>query len=145
MPFLLDSPRLVNCFELAVAENPELRKRQQVAIKVEPLLTETKLTVGREARVRFRVTDTTTGRPLPDLKDVGVLAFLAPGIWQHREVARPVGEGVYESAFTPPQEGVYYVFFQCPSLGVAYRQVPHLTVTAAKDTTTGKGGPGSQQ
>lgn len=144
VPFLLDSPRIVNCFELAVAENPELKKARRPAIKVESLLTEKTLTVGRELRLRFKVTNSETAQPLPDLKDMGVLAFLSPGIWQHRDVARPVGEGVYEFVFTPPQEGVYYVFFQCPSLGVQYRQVPHLILSASKDATTGKSDGGAQ-
>lgn len=141
VPFLLDSPRVINCFELAVAENPDLKKSRQPAVKFASLLSENTLTVGREVRLRFRVTNAETAQPIADLKDVGVLAFLAPGIWQHRDAARHTGEGVYEFVFTPPQEGVYYVFFQSPSLGVQYRQSPPLILSASKDaTTTGKSG-----
>ena len=44
--------------------------------------------------------------------------------------------GVYDVAVTVPQEGVYYVFFQCPSLGVSYRQLPNL-ILSAKRTAPG--------
>ena len=59
-----------------------------------------------------------------------MLVFLAPGIWQQREAAKPVGDGVYEMSFVPPQPGVYYVFFQSPSLGIRFNQLPPLTLQA---------------
>ena len=75
---------------------------------------------------------------------MGVLAFLSPGIWQQREWARHVGEGVYEVSFTPPRAGVYYVFFQCPSLGIQFRQLPHLILTAGTKAEAAKQGEGAQ-
>jgi YVTN family beta-propeller protein len=130
--FLLDSPRFFNCFVMAVAENPEI-KRNQVAIRVEPMLKGQVLPLGKEVRLRFKVADSVTGRPMSDLKDMGVLMFLTPGIWQKRDWARHVGEGVYEVSVTPPHEGVYYVFFQCPSLRVRYNQLPHLILSVRRD------------
>ena len=62
----------------------------------------------------------------------GVLVFLAPGIWQKREIAQAVGNGIYEMAFVPPQAGVYYVYFQVPSRHVAYNQQFPLTLQAVK-------------
>ncbi|HEV2708321.1 MAG TPA: YncE family protein [Pyrinomonadaceae bacterium] len=124
--FLLDQPRVYNCFELAVEQNPAVRRRRQLAINIEPLSKELTLPVRQSVQFRFKVTDTETGRPRADLKDMGVLVFLAPGIWQERQWARPVGEGVYEVNFTPPRKGAYYVFFECPSLGIAYNKLPHL-------------------
>ena len=131
VPFLLDSPRLVNCFTVAVAENPELPKKKEVPIRVEPLLKDTALRVGESYRLRFRVTDAAGGGPAA-VKDMGVLVFLAPGIWQQREWARPAGDGVYEVSFVPPHEGVYYVYFQSPSLGVRFNQLPFITLQASK-------------
>ncbi|HLL73751.1 MAG TPA: cytochrome D1 domain-containing protein [Pyrinomonadaceae bacterium] len=128
--FLLDSPRVTHCFDLSVAADPALAKKRQLPIKVESLLDGARITAGKPVQLRFKVTDAETGRPKADLKDMGTLAFLSPGIWQQRDWARHVGEGVYEVSFTPPQSGVYYVFFQCPSLGVALRQLPHLILTA---------------
>jgi YVTN family beta-propeller protein len=130
--FLLDSPRLVNCFDLTVAENPGLPKPATVAIRIEPVLTEETARVGESYNLRFKVTDSTSHQPKPNLEDVGVLVFLAPGIWQERQWARHVGKGLYEMSFVPPQAGVYYVYFQCPSLGVQFNQITALTLQAIK-------------
>jgi hypothetical protein len=91
---------------------------------------------GEDNRLRFKVTDAVTGQPRADLKDMGVLVFLAPGVWQQRFWASPVGGGVYEVSFVPPQAGVYYLYFQCPSLGVGFNQLPHLMLQAAKRATS---------
>ncbi|MGH8508259.1 MAG: cytochrome D1 domain-containing protein [Gammaproteobacteria bacterium] len=130
--FLLDSPRLFNCFDITVAENPDLPEHKAVAIKIEPLLKDASVRVGASYKLRFRASDSNSNQPKADLKDMGVLVFLAPGIWQHREWAKPLSDGVYEMSFLPPQAGVYYVYFQCPSLGVHFNQIPHLTLNATK-------------
>ena len=123
------TPAAFNCFSVAVAENPALPKQQAVPIRVEPLLKDTSLRVGESYPLRFRVTDAASGRPA-EVKEMGVLVFLAPGIWQQREWAKPVGDGIYEMSFVPPHEGVYYVYFQAPSLGVRFNQIPFITLQA---------------
>lgn len=133
LAFLLDSPRLVSCFDLTVKGNPELPNQKVLPIKVEPILTDKALRVGENYHLRFKVIDAISNKPRSDLKDMGVLVFLAPGIWQHRDWAKSLGDGVYELSFVPPQAGVYYVFFQAPSLGVQFNQVPTLHLRATKD------------
>jgi YVTN family beta-propeller protein len=130
--FLLDQPRLVNCFELSVAENPAIKKADEVAIRVEPLTKEQTIKTGESYQFRFRVLDAKTGQPKPGVTDLRVLVFLAPGIWQQRLLAQPLGEGVYAINFTPPQDGVYYIFFSSPSLGVEFKQLPHVMLQAVK-------------
>jgi YVTN family beta-propeller protein len=132
VPFLLDSPRVVNCFHLSVAENPALPKPTEVAIKIELVANDTTVALGQRYTLRFKVIDATTNQPRPDLADLGVLVFLAPGIWQQRETAKPVGSGIYEMNFVPPLSGVYYVYFQCPSLGIPYNQLAPLILRTAK-------------
>ena len=61
-----------------------------------------------------------------------MLAFLAPGIWQQREIAKQETDGVYEMSFVPPQPGVYYIFFQSPSLGLQFNQSTPLTLQVVK-------------
>jgi YVTN family beta-propeller protein len=138
LAFLLDSPRLVNCFDVTVKENPDLPKKKAVPIKIEPLVSNITFRTGEKYPLRFRVLDTSSNQPKADLKDMGVLVFLAPGIWQHREWAKPLGGGIYEMSFVPPQAGVYYIFFQSPSLGVQFNQLPSLTLQTAKDDDTSK-------
>lgn len=130
MAFVLDSPRLVNCFDVTVAENPTLPKQTAAVIKVEPLSRVATARVRESYTLRFKVTDSRSNTPHADLADMGVLVFLAPGIWQKREWAKPLGDGVYEMTFVPPQTGVYYVFFQCPSLNVRFNQTTSLTLQA---------------
>jgi hypothetical protein len=133
--FLLDSPRVVNCFNLKVVEDPNQPKATEISMKVEPLWKVAPAKVGSSFNVRFKATVSGTGEPNQKLEDVGVLIFLAPGTWQYRDVAKPLGGGVYEINFTPPQPGVYYVYFQCPSLEIHYNQIRPVTIEAVKDGT----------
>jgi YVTN family beta-propeller protein len=128
--FLLDSPRVVNCFELTVAENPNVPAKVETAVKIEPLVKEPVANAGTSFNVRFKVVDAKTGSAKTDLNDLTVLVFLAPGVWQQRELAKPVGAGVYETSFVPPSAGVYYVFFQSASLGLQFNQSTPLTIQA---------------
>ncbi|HXM34775.1 MAG TPA: hypothetical protein VN920_06290, partial [Pyrinomonadaceae bacterium] len=128
--FLLDVPRLVNCFNITVAENPALPKQAPVAIRIEPRFQEANAHVGESYKVRFKVIDSSSGEPKANLQDVGLLVFLAPGIWQQRDWAKSLGDGVYEMSFVPPQAGVYYLYFQCPSLGVQFNKITPLTLQA---------------
>jgi YVTN family beta-propeller protein len=130
--FLLDSPRLVNCFPTTIAENPAVPKPTAVGLVIETLVKEKIARVGETYTLRFKVTDQSSNRSMTSLQDFGVLVFLAPGIWQQREVAKAVGNGIYEIAFVPPQAGVYYVYFQCPSLHVELNQTIPLTLEAIK-------------
>jgi YVTN family beta-propeller protein len=130
--FLLDSPRLVNCFDVTIAENPDLPKPSGPAIKIEPVFDSTNARVGEDYKLRFKITDPRSNEPKADLADVGVLVFLAPGIWQQRAAATSLGNGLYEASVVLPQSGVYYAYFQCPSLNVRFNQIVPFTLQATK-------------
>ena len=130
--FLLDSPRVINCFEMTVADNPALPKKVETAVKIEPLLKEALAKVGEKFTLRFKVLDEKSGTPKLNVPDVTVLVFLAPGLWQQRETAKPSANGVYEMNFVPPQPGVYYVFFESPSLELQFNQSTPLTLQVVK-------------
>jgi DNA-binding beta-propeller fold protein YncE len=135
--FVLDSPRVTHCFTATVAPGPKQEKNtEKNAVRIEPLLKDRKVLTGGNVQLQFKVTDASTKQPKLGLKDVGVLTLLAPGAWQQRQWARPLGEGVYEVSFVPPQSGVYYTFVQCPSLGVPLNQQPTLIMHAADDSQT---------
>jgi YVTN family beta-propeller protein len=127
---LVSSPRLVNCFDITIADNPSLHTEAPIAIKVEPLIIDRNIRVGESYTLRFKVSDSQSKLPKNNLEDMGVLVFLAPGIWQQREVAKARGDGVYEMSFVPPKAGVYYVYFQCPSLRVPLNYITPLTLQA---------------
>jgi YVTN family beta-propeller protein len=128
--FLLDSPRVIHCFEAEAAPNPALREERRTPLRIEYLNEARQLRVGEPFKLRFRLIDTATGRPKDGLKDARVLFFLAPGIWQTRSFAQSIGEGVYELTLTPPEEGAYMVFVESPSQGVVFRQLPFLSLQA---------------
>ena len=121
---------------VGAALRPDEHERK-AALGVEYLEREKPLRAGEPYKLRFRLTDTATGKPADGLKDVRVLVFLAPGIWQQRELAAHAGGGVYEVSFTPPQAGVYYIYFRAPSLGVQFNQMPFLALRA----TSAEAGP----
>jgi len=134
--YLLDSPRIYHCFDMSVKPNAALRKNdERVPIFVQTLIQDTKIQTGVELKLQFKIMDSKTNEPRPGLKDVGVLVFLAPGIWQNRVWAKSAADGKYEVTFTPPKPGVYYVFVYCPSLGVRYNQLPYVILEANEEKT----------
>ena len=58
--------------------------------------------------------------------------FLTPGIWQQRQRAKAIGDGIYEVTVNVPETGVYFVFVESPSQHVQYRQLQYL-ILQAKD------------
>lgn len=128
--FLLDSPRIVHCFEISVKPDPALRKKEQVAFKVEPMIKERTIPAGEDTSLRFKLTDPATSEPKIGIKDLRVLILLAPGVWHKREFARPIGDGIYEVAVALPKPGVYHIFFEARSLGVGFNQLPGMIIQA---------------
>jgi len=135
--FLNDSPRVSHCFELTADANPALKEAKAVALRIEPLLKDMTMPVGKDFAFRFKLIDTATGDPKPDLKDVRVLTFLSAGVWQRRDFATSVGSGMYEIKINVPQSGVYMVFFESVSMGVRYRDLPYLMLHAVDPKDVG--------
>ena len=130
--FVNDSPRVAHCFEISAAVNPGLKEKQRVALSLEHQVKERKLPVGQEFTFRFKLVETATGKPKSDLKDVRVLTFLSPGVWQRRDTAKSVGDGVYELKINVPQTGVYMLFVESSSMGVRFVDLPYLMLHAAE-------------
>ena len=133
---LLDSPRVVHCFEASASSNPLIKDEQKSALKIEYLNKEMPLNVQENYTIRFKLTDTEKKRARSGLKDVGVLVFLSPGAWTQRQLARSVGDGVYEVTVNVPEAGVYLVFVESPSQRVPYRHLPYLTLHAKAPVAT---------
>ncbi len=132
LALLLDAPRLVHCFPVQVAENPELaaQRKKKRPLDVDIQVESREVTVGEEVRVRFRLTDPESGAPKKGLEDVRALTFLSPGLGQQRQWAVERGEGLYEITFRPEEEGLYYIFLEVASAGLPLANAPHLTLTA---------------
>ena len=128
--FLNDSPRVSHCFDLSADANPSLKQEKAVALRIEHQLKDMTLPVGKDFTFRFKLTDTATGNPKSDLKDLRVLTFMSAGGWQRRDFATSVGNGMYEIKINVPESGVYMVFFESASMGVRYRDLPYLMLHA---------------
>lgn len=128
--FLNDSPRVSHCFNLVAESNPMLKEDRAVALSIEHQVKEAKLAVGQNFTFRFKLVETATGNPKSDLKDVRVLTFLSPGVWQRRDYAKSVGDGVYELDINVPEAGVYMLFVESSSMGVRFVDLPYLTLHA---------------
>lgn len=130
--FLNDSPRVSHCFDVSAEANSALKEKPAVALKLEQETKQLKLTVGQEFTYRFKLIDTATGHPKADLKDVRVLTFLSPGIWQRRDLATSVGDGIYELKLNVPKTGLYMLFVESSSMGVKYIDLPYLMLHATE-------------
>ncbi|HEX8163111.1 MAG TPA: cytochrome D1 domain-containing protein [Pyrinomonadaceae bacterium] len=128
--FLLDQPRITNCFATEAAFNPAIKHQREIPLSVEYLDRDKPLRVGGENKLRFRLTEAATGKPKEGLTDVNVMMYLAPGVWQKRAFAQPVGGGVYELKIDVPQTGTYVFFVESRSQGVEFRQLPNLMLQA---------------
>ena len=135
--FLNDSPRVAHCFELTAGTNPSLKEKQPVALRLEHQLKDLTLPVGKDFTFRFKLMDTATGTPKSDLKDVRVLTFSGPGVWQRRDIAQSLGNGVYEIKINVPESGFYMVFIESASMGVRYKDLPHLVLHATESKDAG--------
>lgn len=116
----INSPRVIDCLDFSIAPNPELAR--PVAPRIEPVSTQTSVEPGHQIRISFKITDSVTGKPITDLKDVHALTF-AVAVWQDRRLLEHVGEGVYSLTVTPREPAVYNVYLSCPSIQMAPARV----------------------
>ncbi len=130
--FLNDSPRVSHCFDITAAANPAIKEKPAVALQIEHQVKQLKLTAGQDFTFRFKLIETATGHPKSDLKDVRVLTFQSSGVWQRRDIATSIGNGVYELKINIPQSGMYMLFVESSSMGVRYVDLPYLTLQATE-------------
>ncbi|HEX3248583.1 MAG TPA: cytochrome D1 domain-containing protein [Pyrinomonadaceae bacterium] len=135
--FLNDSPRVSHCFDLSADPNPSFKEERAVALRLEYQLKELTMPIGKDFTFRFKLTETATGKPKADLKDVRVLTFMSASGWQHRDFATSVGNGMYEVKINVPEAGVYTMFFECASMGVRYKEFPYLMLHAVDSKAPG--------
>ena len=138
--FLLDSPRITHCFNTEAKLNPDVPHEKRVALRIEYLNKDQQLRVAENYKLRFKLVDTTTSKGKSDVKDVRVLTMLSSGVWQKRDFARSVGDGVYELDLKVLQTGVYLVFVESRSQGVSFRQLPNLTLQTISPTNNSQNG-----
>lgn len=126
--FLLDTPRVVQCFDLVVRADGGADEAED-RLSVEYLRQPRAVVVGEPFDLRFRISAGT--RPVAEeTRDVRILAVRAPGVWQQRITAAALGDGEFAVPLSLPQQGLYYLYIEAPSLGVRYRELPYITLRA---------------
>ncbi|MDT5062447.1 MAG: hypothetical protein QOH63_2906 [Acidobacteriota bacterium] len=139
VPFLIDQPQLTNCFQLSVSESPNNEsERASTAIQVEPLFKGAQFKPGETVKIKFKITDSVTHKPVSKLEDVRVLAFEPPGIWQQRQWAKDTGNGIYEIEQVFPHDGIFNVMIEVSSRGTDFSSLPFTAVTVADNAPSGK-------
>jgi len=128
--FLLESPRLVNCFSLEAKEDP-LLAAQRKRIVVEYLVKSREVPLGKTVPVRFKVM-TEGGEPQAGLRDLRVLSFLVPGQHRNETLAREVEPGVYEATLAIPEHGAYSVRVASKQLNKDFKDLATLTLHTAR-------------
>jgi len=134
LALLLDRPAIIQCFDFSVIEDAKRADLRRPRLKIERL-TPTDTAKSNEAGdhivLRFRLTDASSSQPRSDIADFTALIF-APGVWQRRQIAQPVGGGVYTIDFQPPSGGQYNVYLAVPSVGMDFVQYAAVTVQEHK-------------
>lgn len=140
VPFMIDQPRLINCFQLSVAESKDKLAEQRVAgsVLIEPLFKGSQFKSGEHVKLRFKITDSDTRQPLAKLDDVRVLVFEPPGAWQQRQWAKEVGKGVYEIDQEFPNDGVFHVMIAISSRGIEFSDLPFTALSVDEKTMPGQ-------
>jgi YVTN family beta-propeller protein len=132
LPVLLDSPRVLHCFDLAAVGGET--KTASVADTLRASIALTERGAGDEpARVVVTLTDA-AGAPVAGLGDVQVKVMQLPGIWQQRQIARERAPGVYEIDQRFLSAGRYRVNVAVGSRGLDFETLPaqDFDVTSAQ-------------
>ena len=130
VPMLIEQPRVTKCFEIEVEKSASGEKEKpRTTISVEAEFKGREYKAGERVRMRFKITDTETGEGVERLRDVQVVVFEPPGVWQQRQWAREVGEGVYEVTQEFPRAGGYHVMMRVESRGARYADLPYTRVS----------------
>jgi YVTN family beta-propeller protein len=139
VPFLINQPQLANCFQLSVGESPNKDSElASTSIQIEPLFKGAQFKPGETVKIRFKITDSATNKPVSKLEDVRVLAFEPPGIWQQRQWARDAGKGIYEIEQVFPHDGIFHLMIEVSSRGTDFSSLPFTAVTVAGNAQTVK-------
>ena len=117
--FLLDDPRVINCFDFAVSVDPTSETVKPLRISIEPLNGDEKLPVGEAVEVRFKLIDRDADEAKVGLEDVWVWVFSSRG-WSTRLVAGHVEDGVYRIELTLPRSGTYNMIIASKTLGIRF-------------------------
>jgi YVTN family beta-propeller protein len=132
--FLMESPSILHCFSMAVERDPALHL--VTSADIEFIDNRSKVSTGDDITLKFRITNPKTGERITDLKDVHVRYYRAPVFDRRDELAREVGDGVYQLDTKLSKAGLYYFFVSSKSSNLGLEQKHFVSMQATRPKTT---------
>ena len=77
------------------------------------------MTVGKVTRVRFKLTDRSSGEAKSGLTDVTIQTLLVPTSYE-RYPAKEIEPGVYAIELSPAEAGIYYITVASAAIGLTH-------------------------
>jgi hypothetical protein len=131
---VVDSPRVVRCFDLRVDDTGATPEGRRLDVKIEGAQ-EGEVRAGEPVSLILRVIDADTNEPITGLTDVQVMALQLPGVAQQRRFAPEKSPGVYAYTETLPRPGTWRLTVQVASRGLAFERSPALDLRVAPGRT----------
>lgn len=133
VPLLIDQPKLMNCFQINVAEQPGTKHDvSKSAIRIEAMFEIHHFLPEQLQTLDFRIMDSVTKQPISGLKDVQALVFEPPGEWQQRRRLEETDDGIYSFKQSFPHAGSYQLLLEIPSRGVRYNDSQPIMLYVGK-------------
>ena len=139
VPVIIDQPRLTKCFEVKIGDSPLAEKlKAHASTLIEPLFKGSQFDLAAAITLKFKISDSITQKPVSGLKDVQILIFEPPGIWQRRIWAKESAPGIYEVTDLFPHEGFFRVMTQIESRGIRYANLPFTNLVVVNEARVGQ-------
>jgi hypothetical protein len=113
-----------------------VKARNEGKVDIVHIVDDAPLNVDKVIRIRFKLTDRSSGKLKSGLADVVIQTLLVPTSYE-RFPAKEIESGVYGIEFSPPEAGIYYVTVSSAAIGLAHDN-PNmliLRVLPASDST----------
>ncbi len=117
LAFLIDTPRVTHCFDVAIAADPTKAKSAGPIIAA---FTDNDIEVKADqaTTLRFNLVQGEAKEPVTAEADVVVQALRVSGAWQRRLLAKKGEDGAYETRLNFPEQGLYYLYLINRELGL---------------------------
>jgi YVTN family beta-propeller protein len=136
VPVLVNTPRLLNCFEVTVeAGVQETAPAAAPSLVVEPVFAAERIDALVPTALRVRLLDAASRQPATGLADVQLLLFAPPGHWQQRRRAVEVEPGLYEINESFPRAGLYQLMVASSARSFRFADAPAITLTVGDNTS----------
>ena len=118
--FFVDRPRVIQCVAFnaeKMTPGPDSVRSPKLELMPQPAPAP-----GKPIEVRFRLSDPASGAPVKDVRDLMILMIGPGAVWQSRQIATHIGDGIYAAQFETPGEGEYSVFAAALKEGLDFLQ-----------------------